>query len=94
MPFTKEAADVPDRIFIKPVYDATGAIVSVPCTFAWVERIKNDSNAADMIVRETKSLTIDLLDAGKSVTVGTTATYQKVAQYLKKIADQERALIP
>lgn len=96
MPYTKENADLPSLVIIRPQFDAAGAVTGVSAQYNFVRRIKNDADANDQILQETKSVTIDLFDNAKSVTVpGLGAvTYRRIAQALKLVADAERALLP
>lgn len=94
MAYSKEASDIPTFVAIRPVYDnATGAITSVPSTFVWVRRVKNDADPNDQLDPiETASKTVDIFDGVKTVTIpGVGAvSYRKIAQGLKLIADAER----
>lgn len=96
MPFTQEAAEVPGLIIIRPTFNTSGNITAVPSTFNYVRRIKNDADSADIVVLDTKQPAVDLYDNVKTANVAGigTFTYRQVLQLLKKIGDQERALLP
>jgi hypothetical protein len=90
--YNTEATDVIGQVSIAPVYDAAQAVTSVPVLVNFRNRAINGADAADIINRDTKALKFELLDAGKTVTVGGVQhTYAQIAAYLKKICDAERA---
>lgn len=65
--------------------------VAVPITFLYKAKVQNDADASVSLDSLEGSRTVDLIASGAAtVTVaGDTATYLRVAQFLKKIADAQ-----
>lgn len=93
--YQKETAVIPSLVIIRPSYDTTGAVDAVTAQFNWIQRVKNDADAADQLPAiESGSKSVDLFVTNKSVTVtGLGAiTYRQIAQALKKVGDAERGV--
>lgn len=97
--YTNEAADLAVLFCLRPTYNASQAITAANASINFQNRIVNGSDSADIIYKETKTATFDMIGAGystKTVTLPVIGaiTYQQVASAIKKIADAERLLLP
>lgn len=93
MPYSKEASDIPQVIFIRPTWDNNGNIVAVPCAFNFIRRVKNDADPNDQLPPiQTATVNVDLYDNVKTVNIPGIGVvpYRKLAQGLKLVADAER----
>jgi hypothetical protein len=91
MPYTPESVDIPTLVVCHPSFDSSGGITAVPTHTNYQRRIKNDSDATDILIKDTPSKSFDLWDNVKQVTVSGigTFTYRQVARLLAKITDIE-----
>ena len=97
--YTTEASDVPVLFCLRPTYNASQSITAANATINFQNRVVNNGDNTDILYKETKSASFDMIGAGyasKTVNVAGIGniTYQQVAAAIKKIADAERLLLP
>lgn len=96
--YTNEATDIASLFILRPVYNAAQTVTAANAQINFQNRTINNVDNTDIIYRETKSASFDMLGtkATSTVTVAGlgTVTYAQIASAIKKMADAERLLLP
>lgn len=93
--YVSEATDIPALFMLRPVYNAAQAITAANAQVNFSNRTVNNIDNTDIIIKETTSMTFDMLGAkaGSIVNVAGLGniTVAQTAAAIKKIADALRA---
>lgn len=97
--YTNESSDIPTVFILRPVYNGAQAVTAANANISFQNRVINSGDATDVIYKDTRSATFDMLGASyasKTVTVAGlgSITYAQIASAIKKMADAERLLLP
>lgn len=97
--YTNEAADLAVLFVLRPSFNASQTVTAANAHINYRNRVKNDSDSADVIERETKTASFDMIAPGYSAKTVNVAgigniTYLQIAAAIRKVADAERLLLP
>lgn len=96
--YTNESTDIPSEFTLRPVYNSAQVVTAADVEIKFQNRVINGSDAADIVLKNTKVTTFNLLAvpyASKTVNVAGVGniTYAQIASAIKKMADAERLLL-
>lgn len=96
--YTNDATDIPALFILRPVFNAAGTVTAANCQINFQNRVTNGSDPTDVLYKETKSASFDMIGAKAASTVNVAGigniTYAQIASAIKKMADAERLLLP